>query len=225
MIDLKDLNKNDPIKRVVERQNEAEEFSPMDPPDAYAPPAMETIPYEEMPTVIQKFMDEHKVAIKEIEAFEEVLARLQKEGMTRELVEEGGAARFFRFLDEKAMLHNLKEERVLFPSLQEKLLESGEHSQGEDRRTSIDMMEDDHVQLIQLGAVTLSLLGLAARLPDPASRALTLDVALEQGKTLVELLRLHIFREDNVVFPAAARLLDNKVLDAMENEFTTFGQR
>ena len=31
-LDFKNINKNDPLKRMVERQNETEEFSPMDPP-------------------------------------------------------------------------------------------------------------------------------------------------------------------------------------------------
>ncbi|MCB0713738.1 MAG: hemerythrin domain-containing protein [Ignavibacteriae bacterium] len=219
MIDLKELNENDPLKRIVERQNEAEEFSPMDPPDAYSPPAMNPISYDQMPSILQKLMDEHKVAIGEIEAFEGVLNRLRQEGITREVVEEGGTSRFFRFLDEKAVPHNLKEERVLFPQLQQKLLESGEHSQGMDRRTAIDMLEDDHLKMIQLAAVTLNLLSLSVRLPDQASREVTLDVALEQGSMLVELLRLHIFREDNLLFPMAVRLLNEETLSDMKVEF------
>ena len=88
-----------------------------------------------------------------------------------------------------------------------------------DRRTAIDMLEDDHLKMIQLAAVTLNLLSLSVRLPDQASREVTLDVALEQGSMLVELLRLHIFREDNLLFPMAVRLLNEETLSDMKVEF------
>jgi len=54
MFDFKKLQESDPLKRIVEKQSEQEEFSPMDPPDAYAPPAGEAIPYEKLPSFLQK---------------------------------------------------------------------------------------------------------------------------------------------------------------------------
>ncbi len=80
------------------------------------------------------------------------------------------------------------------------------------------MLEDDHIKLMQLAAVTFNFLGLAARLPDPASRAIVLDAAVEQGKSLVEILRLHIFREDKVVFSSAAELITSKEFQEMEKQ-------
>ena len=53
----------------------------------------------------------------------------------------------------------------------------------------------------------LNFLGLAFRFPDQQTRLIVLDAALEQAKFLVELLRLHVFREDNVIFPLAQQLL------------------
>jgi hemerythrin-like domain-containing protein len=218
---LKDLNKQDPIKRMVERQQETEEFSPMDPPDAYAPPAKEDIPYEAMPSALQFFMDEHRDTIEELQTFEETLGRFQTEGFSKDLIEEGGVSRFFRYLDDKALAHNFREERLLFPVLKKKMLESGDHSNGMEQRTAVDILEDDHVKMIQMASVSFSLLGLASRLPDARSRALTLDVALEQAKSLIELMRLHIFREENLVFPMAARLLDESELAAMNDELNS----
>ena len=50
----------DPLKRVVEKQTDQEELSPMDPPEAYEPPNLEAVPYEEMHPFLQKLRDEHK---------------------------------------------------------------------------------------------------------------------------------------------------------------------
>lgn len=49
MFDFKKLRETDPLKRVVEKQTEQEKFSPMNPPDAYSPPAGEAVPYEKLP--------------------------------------------------------------------------------------------------------------------------------------------------------------------------------
>ena len=56
MLDIKKLQTTDPLKRMVEKQSEQEEFSPMDPPDAYSPPGIEAVPYEKMPLFLQKLV-------------------------------------------------------------------------------------------------------------------------------------------------------------------------
>ncbi len=203
MINLKILNEVDPLERRAEKQSEQKEYSPMDPPDAYSPPAVDAVSYEDMPGLIRGLMDEHKELTAALSSFEEAMDQLRDAGPTRQAQE--GLSTFFRFIDEHVVAHHLKEEKVLFPLLQEKLLEIGEHGAGSYKRTAIDMMEDDHIRVIQLAAVTFNLLGLVARLPDPESRMIVLDAALAQGKALVELSRLHIFREDTVVFPLAAK--------------------
>lgn len=43
------------------------------------------------------------------------------------------------------------------------------------------------------------------------------DAALEQGENLVELLQLHVFREDNVVFSLAHRLISKTEFDEMQS--------
>jgi hemerythrin-like domain-containing protein len=224
MLDIKKLQTTDPLKRMVEKQSEQEEFSPMDPPDAYSPPGEEAIPYEKMPPFLQKLMDENNAGLKELDAFEKVLMQLQKQGLKPDKQVDAGLRRFFSFLDEHIVPHNLKEEKILFPLLQKRLLEKGEHSQGQYPKTAVDMLEDDHIKLTQLAAVTFNFLGLAARLPDAASRAITLDAALEQGKALVELLRLHIFREDNVVFSLAVKHFTQDEFKVMEKQLAKFGQ-
>jgi len=213
MIELKVINKEDPLKRRVERQKEQEEFSPMDPPDAYAPPNLQTIPYEELHPFLQQLTDEHKVFVKELDTFEETLLHIQQKGINKTVNEK--LSNFFEFFDEHIVKHNQKEEKKLFPLLHQRLIENGEHGQGATPVTAADMLEDDHTKALQLAAVVFNFFGLSMRLPDHNSRLVILDAALEQGKVLIELLRVHIFREDNIVFSQAHQLLSISEFDNM----------
>ena len=208
------FDKSDYVKRFVEKEEDADPvYSPMDPPDSYKPPGMEPVPYEDLHPVMQLFMDEHKNTMKQLDDFESTLSEIRKDGINKERNNKLGE--FFQFLDDKIVIHNLKEERVLFPLLHDRLLEKGEHSTGEIPETAIDMLENDHIKTMQLVTLTFSLMGISSRLTDPASRAVLVDMAVEQGKNLVELLRLHIFREDNVVFPLAHKYLRDEDLAEM----------
>jgi len=214
MIELKVINKEDPLKRRVDKQTQQEEFSPMDPPDAYAPPNVEAVSYEEMHPFLQKLADEHKSAIKELEAFEETLLDIQQNGINAAVNEKLTA--FFRFFDQDIAKHQQKEEKTLFPLLHRRLIEKGEHGHGSVPVTAVDMLKDDHLKTLQLAAVVFNFFGMATRLPDANSRLVMLDAALEQGKVLIELLRLHIFREDNIAFAQAQKWLKTAELDSME---------
>lgn len=182
-----------------------EGLSPMDPPDAYAPPSMEPVALEEMHPFLRKLAEEHQPLLAEVDAFEDAIRTIQTDGYTKEM--DARIRHFLNFLDEEFIVHNRREEAVLFPLLHKRLLASGEHGSGKDPHTPVDLMQDEHIKAVQLAAVILNFLGLAFRLPDEGSRLTVLDAALEQGKFLVELLRLHIFREDNLVFPLAHRLI------------------
>ncbi|MCP4123591.1 MAG: hemerythrin domain-containing protein [Bacteroidetes bacterium] len=211
MMDLKNLNKIDPLKRMVEKQTGEEELSPMDPPDAFNPPAVDDISYDDMHPVLQKLMDEHVACTGEIDAFEEVIGSLFKDGFTKQVSE--GITKFYRFFDNSIIIHNRKEDRGIFPVLQEKLLEKGEYSVSNEKVTVVDLMEDDHSKAMQLAAISFNLFGLAPRIPDNNSRLMILDLAVEQSKTLIELLKLHIFREDHIIFPLVQQYLAKEELD------------
>jgi len=195
---LKDLNINDPLKRSVNKQEEKKEWSPFDPPPAYSPPKKENVRYEEYLPFIQKLVDEHRIFEEKLTQFETTLLTIQKEGFQKGY--EMQLSDFFYSFDNDILKHQRKEED-LFPLLKQKLLESGEHSKREDQTSATDVMEADHIRSIQSVAVVFNLLGLAMRLPDQKSRLMTLDLAIEQGKVLVEEFRLHSFREDNIIFP------------------------
>lgn len=212
-LDLKNLNKQDPLKRMVERQNETEEFSPMDPPDAFQPPALDEVEYEDMHPLIQSLMDEHKVCNKVINAFEDTLSSLHKDGFSKNTLE--GINDFFSFFDESIIEHNRKEDDTIFADLNTILYQKEEFSTGTEK-TVVDLMEDDHIKMLQLAAISFNLFGLITRIPDEGSGLVILDLAVEQSKALIEMLKLHIFREDHVVFPMANNYLSTEVLDAMK---------
>jgi len=77
-------------------------------------------------------------------------------------------------------------------------------------------MEDDHIKMLQLAAISFNLFGLVTRIPDEGSGMVILDLAVEQSKSLIEMLKLHIFREDNVVFPIANTYLSQEVMDTLK---------
>jgi len=212
-LDLKNLNKQDPLKRMVERQEETEEFSPMDPPDAFQPPALDEVKYEDMHPLIQTLMDEHKACHKEIETFENTLNELHTNGFSKNILE--GINDFFSFFDESIIEHNRKEDDTIFADLNKILYQKEEFSTGTEK-TVVDLMEDDHTKMLQLAAISFNLFGLITRIPDPSSAMVILDLAVEQTKSLIEMLKLHIFREDNVVFPIANNYLAVEALDAMK---------
>ena len=212
-LDLKNLNKQDPLKRMVERQEETEEFSPMDPPDAFQPPALDEVKYEDMHPIIQTLMDEHKACHKVIETFENTLNELHTNEFSKNILE--GINDFFSFFDESIIEHNRKEDDTIFADLNKILYQKEEFSTGTEK-TVVDLMEDDHTKMLQLAAISFNLFGLITRIPDPSSAMVILDLAVEQTKSLIEMLKLHIFREDNVVFPIANNYLAVEALDAMK---------
>ncbi len=210
-----DLKKTDPITRLVEKGIEAEtETSPMDPPEAYDENyTVSDVDTKNFQQNLQSLINEHKEVTVELEKFESSLISFREGGfqMTQEISDSFSS--FFDFFDNHIVVHNRKEERHLFPILHQRMIDSGEHSKEPIPKTAVDLMEDDHIKFIQLATLTMNLLGLAYRLPDKNSRALTLDLAYHNGIELIELLRLHIFREDKTLFPLAQKLLSPEELD------------
>ncbi|MCB9195509.1 MAG: hemerythrin domain-containing protein [Flavobacteriales bacterium] len=213
----KKLKEDDPIIRNVEK-GDMEELSPMDPPDAYDPERMVDMSADQLHNNLRKFVQEHEEAIGVCDRFEKALHNFKDGGyyITKEINDSFNA--FFVYFDEEILPHNRKEEKDLFPILHERFLTSGEHSEGENPRTPVDLMEDEHVKFIQLATLTFNFLGLAVRLKDPEARVLTLDLAFNNGKELVETLKLHIFREDHTIFPLAQKLLSTEELNKIYGE-------
>ena len=211
MIDLKQTNQVDPLTRNVEHGlDEMKGSTPFDPPSVYDEDKKGTVNFDAMPEALKELVEDHKVAIKKIEEFENALVQYKTTGyvLTKEI--NATFSDFFKYYDSNLLLHNEKEDKVLFPLLNEKLMATGEHSTGENPKTAIDVMEDDHVKFIQLGTLSFNLFGLATRIKDPQSRMFICDTAYDTSREFTELLRLHIYREDYTLFPLAQKLISEE---------------
>ena len=176
--------------------------SPYAPPEAYNPPSQsEEIPYEDLHPFLREFIDDHRVYTKELNAFEATIAMIEGGKVDREINDR--LVSFYTYFDDKIVGHNQEEERYLFARISKKMRESGEHSKSNDNFNVIDVLEDDHVKSIQMASVSFNMFSLFSRIPDEKSRFIILDVALNQAKELLELLKVHIFREDTIIFPYA----------------------
>ncbi len=216
IMEIHKLHRIDPLKKQAERGLEvAQGLSPMDPPDAYAPSSIAPVPAEAMHPFLRQFRDEHVPFMEELNAFEAAILSIQKSGYAKEA--DAKLRHFFHYLEQEFTPHSRREEATVFPLLHERLISSGEHGSGSNPATAVDLMQDEHAKAMQLAAVVVNFLGLVFRLPDQRSAMIVLDAALEQGKNLIELLRLHVFREDNVVFPLAHRLISQAEFDEMQS--------
>ena len=216
-MEIHKLHRIDPLHKQAERGVDiAQGSSPMDPPDAYAPSGIEPVPVEALHPFLRTFRDEHVPFMDELNAFEAAILAIQKSGYTKEA--DAKLRHFFHYLDREFVPHSRREEATLFPLLRQRLIASGEHGSGSVPATATEVMEDEHAKAMQLAAVVVNFLGLVFRLPDERSSMIVLDAALEQGKNLVEMLRLHVFREDNVVFSLAHRLIAAAEFDAIQSK-------
>ncbi len=212
----KNISSSDFLTRFVEKEKELEELSPMNPPDAFSPSTVETVAYEDMTPFLQKLMDEHKVFTEVLNKFESALIEWKKNDWIFNDDIDKGLKELFSFLDKNTPVHNRKEEKELFPLLHKRLLQTGKHSSGDEPKTAVDIMEDEHIKVAQLGALCLNFLGLGSRLEDNKSREIVFELAYEQGKTIVETMRLHIYREDETLFPLAMKLISKEEFEEMD---------
>jgi len=191
--------------------------SPYAPPEAYDPPSKdEEIPYEDMHPFLQEFIDDHNAYTKELNAFEATIALIEG-GKVDQSIDER-LRQFFFFFDQKVVTHNQEEEKYLFPRISKKMIADGEHSKADANYTVIDVLEDDHVKSIQLAAVTSNMFALFSRIPDERSRYIILDIALNQAKELLELLRVHIYREDSIIFVYAQKNFSDEELTEIQQK-------
>ena len=192
-------------------------ISPYAPPEAFNPPSKdEEIPFEDLHPFLQEFISEHKDYTKELNAFEATIAMIEGGKVDRQINDR--LVQFFTYFDEKIVGHNQEEERYLFTRISKKMKEQGEHSKSDKDFNVIDVLEDDHVKSIQMASVAFNMFALFSRIHDEKSRYIVLDVALNQAKELLELLKVHIFREDTIIFPYAQTNFSNEELTEIQQK-------
>jgi len=204
------FNNNDFIKRFVEKNLEQKEYSPFNPPEVYAPPNIERIPKEEFHPFLIELINEHETFSSVLKNFENYLFEWRKNNWSFNQEINNNFKQFFYFFDGKVQIHNQKEEKKLFPLLHKKLIEIGEHNSIDTSYTSIKLMEDEHIKIIQAVAVTFNFLGLSSLISNTNSRIIIYEKIFEQGIAIVESMKLHIFREENILFPLAMKLFNEK---------------
>ncbi len=76
-----------------------------------------------------------------------------------------GINSFLSFFDESIIVHNRKGDDTIFANLNSILLEKKEFSIGTEK-TVIDVLQDHHIKMLQLAAISFNLFGLVTRIPD-----------------------------------------------------------
>lgn len=198
----------DKIHRFVENGLEgANVASPMDPPQSFHLEGIEKVAFADLSEPLRVLVAEHEAYIAVLDEFETGLIAFKDRRWMMDDVCSKRFRKFFHFMDDETVRHNSKEEKALFPVLQKKLIAVGECSPGSRPTTAIDVMEDDHLKVMQVSCLVFNLLGIASRLKDAESRNTVYQIAYDQGREMVETMRLHIFKENEVLFPRAQKLL------------------
>lgn len=208
------LKTDDPVAKQQERGFEQTGMSPLAPPEAWSPPALEELKRDALHPFLATLVAENEAIGRGVDGVETVIQEVRTSGFSRQA--DHALMHFLEVFDTVFIPHSRKEERVLFPPLRLQLLASGEHSRGGDTvTTAVEVMIDEHGKALQLAAVMLNLVRMATCLPDEASARMVMDTGLREAENLVEHLRLHVFREENILLPLAQRLLSTAELDAM----------
>lgn len=190
------------------------EMSPFSPPSAYDAPKEDEVAYEDMHPLLQSLIDEHKEYSEKLSLFEETIMMIEQGKIDKEI--DARLRDFFAYMDEEVIPHNRQEEKALFPVISQNMTKEGRHSKSDEKFNVIDVLEDEHVKIIQMVSVTFNMFALFVRIPDERSRIMILDVALNQAKELLELLKLHVYREDTIVFSYANKHLSVEELDRIK---------
>ncbi len=135
----------------------------------------------ESPDPLRRFELEHQEALTALDKLEAATHALEKGANTPLALQTVGEV--YRFLSTTVRQHNENEERALFACL------------GEDAPTSVFELEHEELRALERR------LGRALDGPDPVRQV------PEIARAIVDLLRAHIAREDDVLFPMARALL------------------
>jgi hypothetical protein len=132
----------DPVKKQgeVSSSDRGGQFSPLSPPEAMAPPSNVKVDYEDFHPFLKQLVDEHNSLKTVMDEFNKTLQDL---GKTKNVMGHNDkiVKNFFKVFMSEFILHNQKEENVLFPILAQRFLEVGEHSKTSKPITPVDILK------------------------------------------------------------------------------------
>ncbi len=153
---------------------------------------------------IEQLMHEHQEGLAALDRLEEAAQQVAAEGLSSGMRKAMDQA--IAFINGEIRVHNEKEEKVLFPALAPYLPSPG---------GPVDVMLAEHRELWQLNDRLVA----ALAEPSPASSALA-DTAL----SIVHLLRQHISKEDNILYPMARQFLGDDGLAEVASKMESLGK-
>lgn len=213
-------NKVDPLKKQATVENlNTDALSPMAPPEAYEGAIPKSEGVNDDNPFLKELVEEHVEFKEHISKFTSAMHHV-KDNRKFDVQSAKIVCAFFEYFDREFVVHNKKEERYLFPILAKKLLEHGEHSTGlGEVTTPVDILESEHIQALQLGAIISNSFEILPRINHQESYYTILSNTVNKGFVLAELLNLHIHREDNIVFTLAKNLISKEEFDVIQKAY------
>ncbi len=154
---------------------------------------------------IEKLIECHDHILAQLSLFNQSLNSVEQQGVVGFLSERENIKKTFEFIDTSIMLHTRDEEEGLFPMLQPKLEAKLIGSGG--GKTPVDMMESEHRIVEEVTSRVKSLASMIEKSPHESETSLLLDEFLQKGRWIIQAYQGHIWKENNVLFPMAERLL------------------
>jgi hypothetical protein len=153
---------------------------------------------------LQMLMDEHKIALSQLDILDRSAEEIRAAGFSYPVWERLSEAA--RFIAGDIRAHNQREEDFLFPALEKYLPPGG----------PTYVMRDEHRQLWEgydrLHEYTEKIKA------DPEDKRIKEELAKAAHFVMV-LLSNHIYKEDNVLFPMARRILNDEQLHEIGSQF------
>ena len=140
---------------------------------------------------------EHQTVLKQLDLFEDALQKPDEEGIRSTL----------RFFDERIVLHRRKEEEVLFPVV-------GRHI-GLEHGPIACMLDEHRMEKQRIEQIREAL----ARWPDSHAK----ESIRAAGYAILDLLRAHISKEDNILFPLSEEVMSQEEKNGVQEGFEAIG--
>ena len=153
---------------------------------------------------LQMLMDEHKIALKQLDILDRAAEEIREKGFSVPVWEKLSHAT--QFIADDIRAHNQREEDFLFPELEKSLPPGG----------PVEVMRAEHRQLWEgYGQLTDTTAQIRVNPEDNRIK----DELAKSARFITDLLSNHIYKEDNILFPMARRVLTNEQLNEIGSQF------